>query len=69
MDQSEWIAYRHRIAESTVEIVREAKVYSECIKNSEFETMNVFERENISGIRLKENNSRTQLTENIPLTN
>ena len=38
------------------------------LKNSEFETMNVFERENNDGIRLIENNSGTQLTKSIPLT-
>ena len=42
-----------------MERVSEAKAFSDYIKNSEFENTKVFEREN---------NSVTQLTENIPLT-
>ena len=68
IDHSDWLTSRHRIAEDTADKATEAKVYSDYIKISEFETMNVFERENNSGIRLTENNSGTRLTENIPLT-
>ena len=46
----DWLATRHSIAEVTRDRVSEAKEYSEYIKKSEFETMKVFERENISGI-------------------
>ena len=58
-DNSDGIASRHRIAEVTVDRVSEAKAYSDYYKNSEVETMNIFERENNSG---------TQLTENIQMT-
>ena len=47
-DNSNWLASRHGISEVTEGRVIEAKVYSDYIKNSEFETMNVFERGNIS---------------------
>ena len=46
-DHSDWILSRHRITEVTSDIVIEATSYSYFIKNSEFETRNVFERENI----------------------
>ena len=46
---------RHCIAEVTADRVSQEKSYSDYIKNSEFETMNVFERENNSGTRLNEN--------------
>ena len=58
----------HGIAIFSADRVSEVKAYSEYIKNSEFETMNVFERENSSGIQLTENNSWTRGAENIPLT-
>ena len=48
-DNSDWLAYRNRIAEVTEGRVNEVKGYIDYIKNSEFETMNVFERENNSG--------------------
>ena len=48
-DNSNGLVSRHHIAESTSDRVSEAKVYSDHIKNSEFETINVFERENNSG--------------------
>ena len=48
-DKSDWLASRHGYDEVTVGRVREAKAYSEYIKKSEIETMNTFERENISG--------------------
>ena len=44
----------HGIAEVTVDRVSEAKAYSDYIKNSEVETMNVFEQENKSGTRLNQ---------------
>ena len=46
-DHSYWLASRHRIAEVTEGRVSKAQAYSDYIKNSEFETRNVFERENI----------------------
>ena len=73
-ENSEWIASRHGCKEFTLGIVSKAKAYSDYIKNSEFETMNVFERENSSetrinsGIRLTENNSWTQINSGIRLT-
>ena len=68
MDHSNWFTYRHHIAEVTADRVREAKAYSDYIKNHEFETMNIFEQEDNSGIRLTENNSGTRLNENIQMT-
>ena len=46
-DHSEWLTSGHQFAEVTAERVSEAKAYINCIKNSDFETRNVFERENI----------------------
>ena len=46
-DKSDWLASRHRIAEVTEGKVSEVQAYRDYIKNSEFETRNVFERENI----------------------
>ena len=48
IDHSNWLASSHRIAEGTAERASEEKVYSDYIKKSEFETINVFERENNS---------------------
>ena len=48
-DNSDGIKSRNRIAEVTADRESEAKWYSEYIKNSEFETMKVFEFENNSG--------------------
>ena len=56
MDNSDGVTSSHGIAIFTVDRVSEVKAYSGYIKNSEFETMNVFEREN---------NSRTRLNQNI----
>ena len=50
IDSSNWRVSRHVIEEVSVLIVSEAKLYSDYIKNYEFEIMNVFERENNSGI-------------------
>ena len=50
MDHSDWLAYIHFIAEVTADRVSEEKSCSDYIKNSEFETMSVFERENNSEI-------------------
>ena len=58
-DGSDWLASMHGCKEVTVGRVSEAKVYSDYIKKSEFETTKVFERGNISV---------TPPTENIPLT-
>ena len=46
-DQSDWIAYRHHIAEVVEVRVRKVQSYSDYIKNSKFETINIFERGNI----------------------
>ena len=76
-DHSDWLASRHCIAKVTADRVSEAKAYSDYIKNSEFEIINVFEQENNSGTRLNENIQMTRpdqniqmtrLNENIPLT-
>ena len=56
----------HGIAKFTADRVSEAKVYSDYIKNSEFETMKVFEFENISGTRL---NQMTRPDQNISRIN
>ena len=45
---SDWLASRHDIEEVTVERVSEEKLYSDYIFKNEFETVKVFERENIS---------------------
>ena len=68
MYHSDWLASMHCIAEITVDRVSKAKLYSDFIKKFEFETMNVFEQENNSGIRLTEKNYGTRLTVNIPST-
>ena len=49
-DNSNRIKSMHRIAEVTVDRLSEEKLYSDYIKNSEFKTMNVFEREIILGL-------------------
>ena len=54
-DNSHWLASRHSNAEFTEDRVSKAKAYSDNIKKSEFENMNIFERENNSVIRLTEN--------------
>ena len=43
-DHSDWLASRHCIAEATEGRVIEVQAYNDYIKNSEFETRNVFER-------------------------
>ena len=73
-DHSNWLASRHRIAEVTADRVSKAKAYINYIKNSEFETRNVLERENIQLTRkylTRQYLTRQDLTrqdENIPLT-
>ena len=42
-------------------------MYNDYIKKSEFETMNVFERENNSGTRLNENIQMTRLDQSIQM--
>ena len=49
MDHSNWLASRHHIVEVTADRVSEAEAYSNYIKSSEIETMNIFERKNNSG--------------------
>ena len=58
----------HRIAEVTGYRVSEEKAYSDYVKNSEFETINIFERENNSGTRLNEILQMTQPDQNIKMT-
>ena len=67
-DNSNWIASRHFIAEVTGGRVSEVQVYRDYIKNSEFETINVFERENIQMTRPDQNIPLTRLNQNIPMT-
>ena len=67
-DNSGGINSRHRIAEVTAVRVSEEKAYSDYIKKSEFETMNVFERESNFGTRLNENIQMTQPDRNIQMT-
>ena len=67
-DNSNRLASRHRIVEVTADRASEPKAYSEYIKNSEFETMNVFERENNSGTRLNKNIQMTRPYQNIQIT-
>ena len=47
MDNSDWLASRHRIDEVTEGRVSEVQAYSDYIKNPGFENRNIFERENI----------------------
>ena len=68
IDNSDWLASRHRIAEGTEGRVIEIQAYKDYIKNSEFETRNVFERENIQMTQPDQNIQMTQPDQNIPLT-
>ena len=67
-DNSNGLASRHRIAEVTADRVSKEKAYSDYIKNAEFETMNVFERENNYGTQLNENMQMTRPDQNIQMT-
>ena len=67
-DNSDWLASIHSIEEVTADRVNKAKESSDYIKNSEFETMNVFEQENNSGTRLNENIQMTRPDKNIQMT-
>ena len=49
VDNSDCLTSKHRIAEHTVDKVSEEKVYSDYIKNSEFETLYIFDRVIIMG--------------------
>ena len=51
-DSSNRLAYMHGYEKVTVGRVSEAKEFSDYIKNNEFETMEVFERENNSRTRI-----------------
>ena len=53
-DNSDGLASKYGIAKVTADRVSEAKAYSDYIKNSEFEAMNVFEIRNNSGTRLNQ---------------
>ena len=46
-DNSDWLAYRNRIAQITEGRMCEVQAYIDYIQNSKFETRNVFEWENI----------------------
>ena len=64
MDNSDGLTPSHGIAKVTADRASEPKAYNEYIKNSEFETMNFFERENNSGTRLNQNIQMTRLDQN-----
>ena len=64
-DNSDRLASSHGIAKVTADRASEAKVYSDYIKNSEFETMNVFERENNSGTQKNQMTRPDQYTSRI----
>ena len=57
-DNSDGLTSSHDIVKVTEDRVSEAKAYSDYIKNSEFETMNILEFENNSGTRLNQNISQ-----------
>ena len=65
-DNTDRLTSSHGISKVAVDRVSEAKAYSDYIKNSEFETMKVFEFENISGNQL---NQMTQLDQDISRIN
>ena len=65
-DNSDGLTSSHGIVKVTADRASEAKVYSDYIKNSEFEIMKVFEFENVSGTRL---NQMTRPDQNISLIN
>ena len=67
-DNPNGLTYRHCIKGVTAKRLSEAKSYSDYFKNSEFETINVFERENISGTQLNENIQMTRQDQNIQTT-
>ena len=68
-DNSDGLTSSHAIANVTADRVSEAKAYSDYIKNSEFETMNVFEFENNSGTRLNQNIQMTRPDQDISRIN
>ena len=53
-DNSNGLTSSHGISKVAADRVSEAKAYSDYIKNYEFETMKVFEFENISRTRLNQ---------------
>ena len=67
-DNSDWIASRHHIAEVMERGVSEVQAYKDYIKNSEFETGNIFGWENIQMTQPDQNIPLTGLNKNIPLT-
>ena len=64
-DNSDGLASWHHIVKVTADRASEAKVYSDYIKNSEFENMNVLEQENNSGTRQNQNIQMTRLDQDI----
>ena len=67
-DNSGGLTSSHGITKVIVDRASEAKAYSDYIKNSEFETMNAFERENNSGTQLNQNIQMTQPDQNIQIS-
>ena len=65
MDNSDGLTSSHGIAKVTANRASEEKAYSDYIKNSEFETMKVFEFENNSGNRLNQNIQMTRPDQDI----
>ena len=68
-DNSDGLMSSYGIAKVTADRASEAKAYSDYIKNSEFETINVFERKNNSGTRLNQNIQMTRPDQNISRIN
>ena len=67
-DRSGWLAFRHRIKDVTKGGASEVKAYRDYIKDSEVETRNIFECENIQLTQPDQNIPLTRLDQNIPLT-
>ena len=67
-DNSDRIASRNSILEVTEGRVSKVQAYRDHIKNSDFETRNVFEQENIQLTRQDQNIQLTRQDQNIPLT-
>ena len=65
-DNNDGLTSSHGISKVGADRVSETKAYSDYIKNSEFETMKVFEILNDSGTRL---NQMTRLDQNISRIN
>ena len=66
--QSDWLASRHYIVEVTEGRVSEVQAYRNYIKNSKYETRNIFGRENIQMTRPDQNIQMTRPGQNIQMT-